>query len=64
MLAANEAVASHLTEREVAFLRRVHPDPDARKLDQFAEFVASLGYEVEDPQSRFALQRVLRSLGR
>ncbi len=60
MLAANEAVATTLTERGVGFLRRVHPDPDVRKLEQFAEFVASLGYEVEDPQSRFSLQRVLR----
>ena len=28
MLAANEAVASHLTDSKAQFIRRVHPDPD------------------------------------
>ena len=59
MLAANEAVASHLTDAKAAFLRRVHPDPDPRKLKDFAEFARSLGLEIEDPQSRFELQKVL-----
>ena len=60
MLAANEAVASYLTENHAGFLRRVHPDPDPLKLDSFAEFVRSLGLSLELPQSRFELQRVLR----
>ena len=60
MLAANEAVAEYLDEHKVAFLRRVHPDPDPRKLEQFAEFAGSLGFPIEDPQSRFELQRVLK----
>jgi len=60
MLAANEAVASYLTENHSGFLRRVHPDPDPHKLDSFAEFARSLGLSLELPQSRFELQRVLR----
>ncbi len=60
MLAANEAVASYLTEHHTGFLRRVHPDPDPYKLDSFAEFVRSLGLSLELPQSRFELQRILR----
>ena len=59
MLAANEAVAEHLTEKHVGFLRRVHPNPEPTKLLQFAEFVRSLGLRLERPQSRFELQRVL-----
>jgi ribonuclease R len=59
MLAANEAVATHLSSLEVAFLRRGHADPDPRKLDDFAEFVQSLGIKLDQPQSRFELQRVL-----
>jgi ribonuclease R len=59
MLAANEAVATTLTEKEVGFLRRAHPDPEAFKLMQFAEFVRSLGLTIDQPQSRFELQRVL-----
>ena len=59
MLAANEAVASHLTEHKVGFLRRGHADPDPRKLKEFAEFAGSLGIEIRDALSRFELQRVL-----
>ncbi len=59
MLAANEAVASHLTDAKVGFLRRVHPDPEPRKLKDFADFANSLGIEIKDPNSRFELQRVL-----
>jgi ribonuclease R len=60
MLAANEAVASYLTEHHAPFLRRVHPDPEPHKLDQFAEFVRSLGLSLDLPQSRFELQRILK----
>ncbi len=59
MLAANEAVASHLTAKGVAFLRRTHSDPEPRKLKEFAEFARSLGIVIENPQSRFDLQKVL-----
>jgi ribonuclease R len=65
MLAANEAVATSLTEHEVEFLRRAHPDPESFKLDEFAEFVRSLGLTLDQPQSRFELQRVLKeTIGR
>ena len=60
MLAANEAVASYLTENHAGFLRRVHPDPEPLKLDSFAEFARSLGLSIDLPQSRFELQRILR----
>ena len=59
MLAANEAVAATLAENEIGFLRRAHPDPEPFKLDEFAEFVRSLGLTIDQPQSRFELQRVL-----
>ncbi len=60
MLAANEAVAAALSEKEIGFLRRAHPDPEPFKLDQFGEFARSLGLALEQPQSRFELQRVLQ----
>jgi len=59
MLAANEAVATYLSEHGVGFLRRGHADPEPRKLTEFAEFARSLGLKIENPQSRFDLQRVL-----
>jgi ribonuclease R len=59
MLAANEAVAEHLAGLDVAFLRRVHPDPDPHKLSAFAHFARSLGYKMHTDVDRFALQRIL-----
>jgi ribonuclease R len=46
MLAANIAVATKLDDLEVGFLRRVHAEPDSLKLQAFAKFVATLGFEV------------------
>ena len=59
MLAANEAVAEFLQSKEVAFLRRIHPDPEPGKLEDFAEFARELGFAIDLPQSRFAIQQVL-----
>jgi ribonuclease R len=59
MLAANEAVAEHLAGLDVAFLRRVHPDPDPNKLAAFADFARTLGYKMHTDMDRFGLQRIL-----
>jgi ribonuclease R len=59
MLAANEAVAQYLADRDLLFIRRVHGDPDPYKLRAFAEFVRAIGYKIKKPQSRFELQAVL-----
>src|SRR6185437_11260565 len=59
MLAANEAVAERLDDLDIAFLRRVHPDPDPKKLSAFADFARSLGYKMPTDFDRFALQRIL-----
>ena len=59
MLAANEAVAGALAAAGNGFLRRIHPQPDPRKLRQLTEFVSELGFEVDTLESRFELQRLL-----
>lgn len=59
MLLANEAVAGHLDQKGVHFLRRVHPAPDPAKLKAFAEFARILGYKVQRETDRFTLQRIL-----
>ena len=64
MLAANEAVASYLHERDILFLRRVHGSPDERKLEHLGQFVAELGIETESLVSRFALQELLKKSSR
>lgn len=60
MLAANEAVAEHLSGIPVPFLRRVHPAPNPEKLQDFAAFAEFLGYPMARSKDRFELQRVLR----
>ncbi|HTU26468.1 MAG TPA: ribonuclease R [Pirellulales bacterium] len=62
MLAANEAVAGLLHEKELHFLRRVHQAPDPRKLKALTEFVESLGLATESLESRFELQRLLYAI--
>ena len=50
MIAANEAVASYLTEKGYPFLYRVHDEPDLNKLKQLFEIFLSFGIEIEIPE--------------
>lgn len=59
MLSANEAVARMLNDAGALFLRRVHQQPDPRKLQSLTEFVRELGLSSESLESRFEIQRVL-----
>lgn len=59
MLAANEAVAEELEKNRVPFLHRAHPDPDPYKLRGFGRFVGRVGFELEHPEDRFELGRLL-----
>ncbi len=51
MLAANEAVATFLTEKKVPILYRVHEPPDLEKLQALQEFVShfNLGLNLDGP---------------
>ncbi|MFZ5833480.1 MAG: ribonuclease R family protein, partial [Planctomycetota bacterium] len=62
MLAANEAVAEHLRDKELHFLRRIHQAPAPRKLKALTEFVKELGIKAPSLQSRFELQKLLDSV--
>lgn len=59
MLAANIAVATELTDRELIFLRRTHGNPDPIKLQAFGEFAESLGLRIRNVASRFEMQNLL-----
>lgn len=59
MLAANEAVATLLSDKELYFLRRVHANPDPLKLKNLAQFMRELGIECESLESRFEIKRVV-----
>lgn len=62
MLAANEAVARHLTRLQVPCIYRVHEDPSEENLREFAEYAATYGYRVGDVTNRKVLQRLLESV--
>lgn len=46
MLLANETVARHLETRAVPTLYRIHEQPDAMKVEEFQEFIGTLGYSL------------------
>ena len=49
MLVANETVAEHLLSADVPTLYRVHEEPDPLKVEQFEEFISTLGYALSAP---------------
>ncbi len=46
MLLANETVARHLETKAVPTLYRIHEEPDPMKVEEFEEFIGSLGYTL------------------
>ena len=46
MLSANETVASHLEQRGVPSLYRIHEKPDAKRIYEFETLAASFGYSL------------------
>lgn len=46
MLAANEAVASHLAHLDIPLLYRIHEPPDATRVMEFEEAAARFGYSL------------------
>ena len=46
MLAANETVASHVEKMEVPFIYRIHEEPAEEKVQDLADFLATLGINL------------------
>ena len=63
MLAANEAVASFLTNKKIPLLYRIHEEPDSEKLSDFKEFIHNFGYNIkgESPKPK-ELQGLLNEI--
>ena len=62
MLAANEAVARELKNRQIPAIYRVHENPEPDKLAEYRELVLSYNYKAGDLTQRAELQRLLASL--
>jgi ribonuclease R len=64
MIAANEAVARHLKEKDFPLLYRVHEGPEHETLEEMAPFLLSLGYRLPLRKERMTpkeLQKLLES---
>ena len=62
MVEANDAVASYLDRRDVPFMRRVHPDPDALSLKNLSKLLRAMGYPMPRSPGREAIQALLDSI--
>ena len=64
MIAANEAVARHLTEKQIPLLYRVHEGPEKESLEAVAPFLLSLGYRLPLKKDKIApleIQKLLEA---
>ncbi len=60
MLAANQAVATYITQLKLPFLYRIHEEPDAESISEFKEFIGNFGYHIKEKKlSPKVLQQVL-----
>ncbi|MBI5561355.1 MAG: ribonuclease R [Deltaproteobacteria bacterium] len=62
MLAANRAVAEEFSGTKLPFLYRVHDEPDAESVEEFAEFAAGLDLTFKPGGGPKAFQRMLASV--
>jgi ribonuclease R len=62
MLAANEAVARLTRTQKLPSLYRVHDEPDAEKLNDYRQFVATFGIKVGDLTKREEVSKLLAIL--
>jgi len=62
MVEANEAVAGLLDRFEVAFMRRIHPEPDAITTKNLGRFVRVCGLKIPRHLDRAAIQDLLTAV--
>jgi ribonuclease R len=67
MLSANEAVASHLEQADIASIFRIHEKPDPKRVMEFEEIATHFGYSLgigAIPVKRFRTQPMRRRDGK
>jgi len=62
MLAANEAAAKEIKKLSIPCLYRVHDEPDTEKLDEFREYLATVGINIGDLTRRREITRMLSAI--
>ena len=65
MIAANETVATHISNMDLPFIYRVHDLPNSDKIDSFVNLVKQLGYSLETDLTKITpvtMQNILKEL--
>ncbi|MFC1781161.1 ribonuclease R [Planctomycetota bacterium] len=62
MVEANDAVASLLDKLDIAFMRRIHPEPDNLTMQNLAKLVKAFGYSLPKNPDRKIIQNLLDSV--
>lgn len=65
MIAANETVATHISNMDLPFIYRIHALPNAEKIEDFLNLVKALGYTVNTSINEITpknMQRLLEEL--
>ncbi|MHC4663241.1 MAG: ribonuclease R family protein [Planctomycetota bacterium] len=59
MIAANQAVAGFLIEKNVPYIARVHPEPSPDLLPGLSDFLKERGYDTDKLPTQHQIQKVL-----
>ena len=62
MIAANETVATHISNMDLPFIYRVHDLPNAEKIEDFSNLIKQMGYQIHTNLSKitpFTMQKIL-----
>ena len=65
MIAANETVATHITNMELPFIYRVHDIPNTEKIEDFKNLIKQMGYQIHTNLSKITpltMQSILKEL--
>lgn len=63
MIAANETVATHISNMDLPFIYRVHALPNTEKIEDFLNLVKILGYTIETSINEITPKTMQRLLG-
>ena len=65
MIAANETVATHISNMDLPFIYRVHDIPNTEKIDDFKNLINQMGYKIHTNISKLTpltMQKILAEL--
>ncbi len=65
MIAANETIATHISNMDLPFIYRVHDVPNSEKIEDFKNLIKQMGYQIHTDLNKITpltMQRVLNEL--